>query len=191
VLLCVAAVAAALGRSSEVGAAIMAVVLTVVGITRFAGYFEVAVLKRHHQQGALDATAEAVRRSLPPLILSAESAATPAAIWATLERLLTAGPFVYAEYCPEGEAPAWKWELDGSPEAEFPKVSENAFPIREFPGKDCGTLRFGCFSDNGMPLGPQLDILLQLVADTVEAALVRVHVSSPASMMRVVAANRS
>lgn len=187
VLLCVAAVAAALGRSSEAGAALTAIVLTLIGITRFAGYFELAVLKRHQERGILGLPTEALRRGLPALILSAESAASPAAIWALLERLLTAGHFVYAEYCPDEEAPAWKWELGDTGDVEQAKVTERTFPIRTFPGTEGGVLRFGCFSDEGMPPSPQLDVLLQLVADAVEAALVRVHVRSPSSMMRVVA----
>jgi UDP-GlcNAc:undecaprenyl-phosphate GlcNAc-1-phosphate transferase len=185
-LLCVAALAAALGRSWQVGAAITGAVLTLVGVTRFAGYFEVMLLRRQQRSAALAASADALRRSLPSMVLKTETASSAAMVWAALERLLASGHFAYAEYCPVGEGPVWKWEQSRQRERREGKLVESSFPIRVYPGANEGALRFGCLSEEA-DLPPQTEVLLQVVADVVEAALVRVHVDSPKVMVRAVA----
>jgi hypothetical protein len=62
--------------------------------------------------------------------------------------------------------------------------------MRLFPGASEGMLRFGCISEEA-DLPPQVEILLQVVADVVEAALRRVYLSSPSSMVRAVSSAQS
>ncbi len=183
--LCAAALAVALGRNWQVGAAITAAVLSMVGVTRFARLFEVMLLRRQQRATLLNASASALRRAVPSIVVTTEAAGSPTAVWAALERLLVAGQFAYAEYCPAGEAPVWKWDRPNDRRCEG-KLLESSFPIRVFPGVEEGTLRFGCISDEP-DLAPQVEILLQIIADVVEGALVRIHVESPTSMVRAVA----
>jgi hypothetical protein len=63
--------------------------------------------------------------------------------------------------------------------------AEAQFSVRAFPGAADGVLRFGCDLDEH-ELPPQIEILLQVIVDAVEAAFVRIHTRSPAVMVRVV-----
>jgi UDP-GlcNAc:undecaprenyl-phosphate GlcNAc-1-phosphate transferase len=189
-LLCLAALAAALGRSWQVGAAIGGAVLALVGMTRFAGYFEMLLLKRRERADLLKGPTEAMRRTLPSLILSAESSNSASGVWAALERMLSAGYFIYGEYCPNGEGPTWKWECSEQQARDEGKLLETQFPIRAFPGALEGTLRFGWLSTES-ELPPQIEVLLQMAADAVETSLVRVHVQAPAQLRRAVVSRPS
>jgi UDP-GlcNAc:undecaprenyl-phosphate GlcNAc-1-phosphate transferase len=187
VLLCLAAVAAAFGKNWQVGAALTGAVLTIVGIARFAGYFEMALLKRAQRAHLLSAPTDSLRRALPRLVIEVSSADSLAATWAAVERLLDGGHFAYAEYVATGETAAlWRWEPSDRNARREGKLIESEFPLRAFPGAGDGTLRFGCLSDE-QDLSPQVEVLLQLVVDTVEDALVRVNVQRPSSMLHVVA----
>jgi UDP-GlcNAc:undecaprenyl-phosphate/decaprenyl-phosphate GlcNAc-1-phosphate transferase len=185
-LLCVAAIAAALGRNWQVGAAIAGAVLTLLGITRFAGYFELILRQRNRKEHLFSGATSALRRSLPELIVELRSASSQPQIWAALERVIAPGHFAYAEYCPASEQPLWRWEPTPSGLRQEGTIQEAVFEVRAFPGAPAATLCFGCVCEgNELPL--QLEVLLQMVSDAVEAALVRTHVRMPASMVRAVA----
>jgi UDP-GlcNAc:undecaprenyl-phosphate/decaprenyl-phosphate GlcNAc-1-phosphate transferase len=190
VLLCFASVAAAFGKDWQVGAALAGAVLTLVGMARFAGYFEMALLKRAQRAHLLSAPTESLRREVPKLFETSRCAESAPAVWAGLEKLLDNGHFAYAEYTPEGEAkPTWRWESSESRNGRREgKLIESEFSVRPFPGAPEAKLRFGCLSDEP-DLPPQLEVLLQLATDAVEGALVRVHVRRPAQMIRPVAAD--
>jgi len=189
-LLCMAALAAALGRSWHVGAAISGAVISLVGMTRFAAYFERVVSKRRERADLLKGPTEAMRRALPALILSAESSSSASGVWAALERMLLSGYFVYGEYCPSGEGPTWRWECNEQQAREAGKLLETQFPIRVFPGGPEGHLKFGWLSSEA-ELPPQIEVLLQMVADAVETSLIRVHVKAPSLLARAVVARPS
>ncbi|HEX4336102.1 MAG TPA: MraY family glycosyltransferase [Polyangiaceae bacterium] len=182
--LCFAALAAALGRNWQVGVAITGAVLMLIGVVRFAGFFEVLLLKRRQRAELLRGPTDRLRRALPPLVVQAESASSAADVWAALERVLDAAQFAYAEYVPSGEQPSWRWaqrpdgDIDG-------KLAEAEFVVRAFPGASDSLLRFGC-NLNEIELPPQIEILLQVVADSVEQALVRIHTRAPSLLMRAV-----
>jgi len=186
VLLCLAALGASVGKDWQVGLAITGAVLTLIGVIRFAGYFELALLRRQQRAHLLSGPADALRRSIPPLIVNAKDAANAASVWAALEGVLDAGPFVYAEYRPtHGEAPLWKWQQSSRSRRTEGKLNESDFAIRVFPGAKEGTLKFACLSDEA-DLPPHVEILLQLIADAVEGALVRINVQTPSVLVRAV-----
>jgi len=135
IVLCFAALAAALGRDWQVGAAITGAVVTLIGVVRFAGYFELALMKRQGRSELLSGGTDVLRRGLPSLIVGAESVSTASEVWAALERLLEAGEFVYAEYCPEGETALWRWERKESGGRMEGKLVEAAFPVRCSPAR--------------------------------------------------------
>ncbi|HEU4537517.1 MAG TPA: MraY family glycosyltransferase [Polyangiaceae bacterium] len=186
VLLCFAAVAAAFGQNWQIGAALLGAILTLVGVGRFAGYFEATLRKRAQRASLLSPPTDALRRALPRLVSDAAAAPSPAAAWAALEAVLEAGHFAFAEHLPPGESvPAWRWEPREGHARREGKLVTVEFPLRLFPGAADGSLRFGCLSDeNDVP--PQVEILLQLGADAVEGALRRLHVERPSFLLRAV-----
>ena len=191
VVLCGAALAAAFGRSWQIGAALVGAVFTIVGIGRFAGYFEIAMVRRQQRAHLLSGPTDAVRKALPALVLDLAGATNRAGVWAGLERLLEAGPFAFAHFQPPGEdAPAWKWEPTQTSSRREGKLVECEFPLRIFPGSDAGVLRFGLLSDEP-DLSPLVEVLLQVAADATEAALLRVHVAKPSATLRAVATSES
>lgn len=189
-LLCLTALAAALGRSWQVGAAIGGAVVSLVGMTRFAGYFEMLLVKRRQRADLLKGPTEGMRRALPSLILSAESSSSASGVWAAMERMLSSGYFVYGEYSPNGESSTWKWECKEQQGRVEGKLLETQFPIRVFPGAPEGILKFGWLSAEP-ELPPQIEVLLQIAADAVETSLVRVHVKSPSQLTRAVVSRPS
>jgi hypothetical protein len=159
-----------------------------VGISRFAGIFEVALIRRAQRAHLLSAPTNALRRAVPPLLVSVSSSETVASVWAALERLLDDGHFAYAEYVAnENEKPLWRWEPSERNSRREGKLVESEFAIRAFPGGGEGALRFGCLTDE-QDLSPQVEVLLQVAADGVESALVRLHVQRPVAMLRAVSA---
>lgn len=186
VLLCFAAVAAAFGQNWQVGAALFGSILTLVGVGRFAGYFDATLRKRAQRASLLSPPTDTLRRALPRLVTEAAHAPTPAAAWAALEAVLEAGHFGFAEHVPPGEtSPAWRWEPRENQARREGKLVTVDFPLRLFPGTPDATLRFGCLTDeNDVP--PQVEILLQVVTDAVESALRRLHVEKPARLLRAV-----
>ncbi|MCC6649281.1 MAG: undecaprenyl/decaprenyl-phosphate alpha-N-acetylglucosaminyl 1-phosphate transferase [Polyangiaceae bacterium] len=186
VLLCVAAMGAAFGKNWQVGAALVAALLTLVGIAKFAGYFEIAVLRKQQRALLLSPSTEALRKALPELIVEAGRASSEAGVWTSFERLLDAGWFAYAEYVPSGEgAPTWRWDASERNPPREGKLHEAEFQVRLFPGQQPGAVKVGCLSDQA-ELPPQVEVLLQVGVDAVERAITRVHVGAPTSMLRAV-----
>jgi UDP-GlcNAc:undecaprenyl-phosphate GlcNAc-1-phosphate transferase len=186
IVLCMAALAAALGRNWQVGAAITGAVLTLIGVVRFAGYFEVLLHKRQQRANLLRGPTDLLRRAVPPLILRAGSANSVSEVWAALESVLEAGQFAYAEYCPSHEEPLWRWDQKPERGSAANHLAEAEFSVRVFPGSSAGVIRIGCTSEEA-DLPPQIEILLQMAVDCVEAALMRFYTRSPASLVRVAA----
>lgn len=186
ILLCVTAITAAFGKSWVVGAALAGAVGTLLGVARFAGYFEVVLQKKRLHEHLLTPATDALRRELPAFLRAMEDTTSAPATWARVEELLQNGHFAYAEYVPAQESnPTWRWERRDDGGREEAKLVEAEFPVRVFPGTSSGVFRLGCLSDE-QDLPPQTAILLQIVADSVESALVRVYVERPSQMLRSV-----
>jgi UDP-GlcNAc:undecaprenyl-phosphate GlcNAc-1-phosphate transferase len=186
IVLCMAALAAALGRNWQVGAAITGAVVTLIGAVRFAGYFEVLLHKRQQRANLLRGPTDVLRRAVPPLIVNAESASSVTEVWAALERVLEAGQFIYAEYRPSKEQPLWRWEQKPERSLGGHHLTEAEFSVRVFPGASGGAIRFGCSAEDADELPPQIQVLLQMVVDCVERALVRIHTRAPSALVHVV-----
>ena len=186
ILLCVTAITAAFGKSWVVGAALAGAVATLLGIARFAGYFETVLQNKKHRANLFTPPADSLRRELPAFLRAIDHTMSPAATWARVEDVLTKGHFAFAEYLPAQEAaPTWRWERRDDGGREEAKLVEAEFLIRVYPGSSSGLLRLGCLSEDA-DLPPQVEVLLQLLADGVESALVRVYVERPSQMIRAV-----
>jgi UDP-GlcNAc:undecaprenyl-phosphate GlcNAc-1-phosphate transferase len=186
ILLCLAAVGAALGRDWQVGAAIAGALLTLIAMTRFAGYFQALLLRDDTGARVFSASVEALRRALPRTIVELEQAESPPEAWAALERLLVRGTFARAEYRPgPNEGAGWSWERAQDWTRPGGTVLESKFDICQFPGAEPASLKFICVSEQPR-FSAHAEILMQLIADSVEATLVRLHVRAPTSMIRLV-----
>jgi len=181
-LLCLTAVAVAFGHDWQVGAALVGALLTLIGVAQVAGYFEFAKRSRARRAAVLSAPTQALRRSLPRLLLEMERAKTASAAWASLEQVLREGPFAYAEYLPPGDSiPLWRWQSETPRERN--KVVITEFSIRALSGAPESTLRFACLLET-KKLPPQVEVLLQLVVDAMESGLRRVGKQRPSGPLQ-------
>lgn len=173
VVLTVAAIGVSLGRSWEVGVALLAATAVMLGLVRSVGYFEYVLLRSRQKSRFYDAHTEHLRRALPGLVQALSEAEDEPAIWSELTTVLDKAGFGYFEVLTreggkESCARRWPEEVTSSGRA----MVSARFPI----GRDAharATLKFGWRSETE-DVTPQCDILLQVLVDNVEAALVRV-----------------
>lgn len=172
VVLTVAAIGVSLGRSWEVGVALLAATAVMIGLVRSVGYFEYVVLRSRQKSRFYDAHTERLRRALPALVTALSAAADSDTVWAHLTEMLERAGFTYFEVLTRGGAKEEclvRWPTE-------PTSSGRALVSARFPvGRDAHarvTLKFGWRSETE-DVPPQCDILLQVVVDNVEAALVR------------------
>ncbi|HSC88679.1 MAG TPA: MraY family glycosyltransferase [Polyangiaceae bacterium] len=187
VALCVVAIAVAFGKNWEVGAALLGAFIIILGVVRFAGYFELLLQQRAVRPELYTPATQAVRRALPQLVARLASAQNRPSILAALEASLDPEHFPAASLTAAGEAlPFWSWDARHTGRREQ-VLRECSFEVRVFPGTPPAILRFAC----ALPVGdlpPQLEILLRLVADVLQENLVRVHAERPEELVRVVPA---
>jgi UDP-GlcNAc:undecaprenyl-phosphate GlcNAc-1-phosphate transferase len=182
VLLCAAAVGVAIGKDWEVGAALVGAVLTLLGIARFAGYFEWQLQRRGERAPLVFGAAAELRRALPALVVNLTTARNVAGVWARMEEFAAAGKLEAVEYTAHGEVrPLWQWRRvdDAGPAA----VVSYEVPVRFFPGAEPGRLLFRVAADAD-DVVPQTQALLQVAADVLETALTRVNADQPAGLIR-------
>jgi UDP-GlcNAc:undecaprenyl-phosphate GlcNAc-1-phosphate transferase len=165
VLLMVSAIAIALGRSWESGAALLVASVVLTGLIRFVGYFEYVRAKRRVLSRSHDARTRSLRRLVPAFTAELAAPHTEEQLWSKLcafaER---AGCAVVSFEMRLGDNPR-RWPANSTePEPE-------RLVLARFPLAPDGRLEFGFSSE--LDLSPQADILLQLAADAVEAALGR------------------
>jgi UDP-GlcNAc:undecaprenyl-phosphate GlcNAc-1-phosphate transferase len=165
VVLCLGAIGIALGRSWEVGAAILCVSTVLFGLIRFIGYFEYLALVSRQKQQIRSRHVEWMRRlvfQLPPRF---ESAATEAELLSMLSWVATQARLDYAELeRPDGTKT--RFSGDDYKDMDARDVSSTRFPL----GKNGYYLAFGWRSEYG-DVPPQMEILLELVVDAVSARL--------------------
>jgi UDP-GlcNAc:undecaprenyl-phosphate/decaprenyl-phosphate GlcNAc-1-phosphate transferase len=192
VLLCATALAAAFGKSWQVGAALVGALLTLLGITRFTSHFEFVFLSRTRRARLLVGPSGSLRQVLPNLIVGLDRAHSRAAAWAALESGLAASGTVLAARCSHaGEASeTWAWEAEPASVRQEGERIDVEFVISMFPGGSKNTLTLTCLCDEP-PLPPQAEIQLQLVADALQAAMVRINVENPRGMLRQVGEERA
>jgi UDP-GlcNAc:undecaprenyl-phosphate GlcNAc-1-phosphate transferase len=172
-LLCTAALGAAIGRDWQVGVALLLAGLTLVGTVRFAGAFELARLQPRARNLVLTPATEVLRRSLPGFLLQVHRAESHTAVWAALESLLSTGPFSFAEYANmPGAAPTWRWCAHGHDVQRVEQPSLLEFPLGSTGITERPTLRFGYRTD-GADVPLEVKGLLLLGVDAVETALAR------------------
>lgn len=172
VVLTVAAIAVSVGRSWETGVALIAATAVLVGLVRSVGYFEYVLLRTRQKSRLHDRHTELLRRALPRFVRAVDEAESEQAVWTALRAAMESSSFEYFEVLSRtpSEECVHRWPDDDN-------AARRALVSARFPiGRDDNarvTMRFGWRSESE-DVPPQCDILLQVVTDTVEAALARV-----------------
>ena len=184
VALCVIAIAAAFGKNWQVGGALLGALLVLLGVVRFAGYFELMLHQRDTRAHLYTPATQAVRRALPLLMTRIAAAQTRASVLVALEASLDPEHFPSASLTAAGEeAPFWAWDSSAPSGRREAVVRESKFELRVFPGASPSTFRVACALQSGQ-VPPQLEVLLRVLADIVQDGLMRVNSDRPSSMMR-------
>lgn len=173
------------GRSWQAGLALVALAVGVVGMIRFVGYFNYMMLRRQQKAHLRDSDVESLRRAVPSAVARLEAARGESELRQQLESFgLTARLQCVELHC--DEARVWGWSSDGKGARTRSSVSAR-YEVRDSAGRNL-SLKFIWDSDDG-EVSAQADILLQLVADSVEAQLqrpVRARESLPERRLRPV-----
>jgi UDP-GlcNAc:undecaprenyl-phosphate GlcNAc-1-phosphate transferase len=167
-----AAIGVYLGRSWQVGVALLSATAVLVGLVRFVGYYEYLVLVRRQRVRLRAADTEALRRIVPRVPSLFDTVTNEDAVFAALQSILVPAGVARVElYRPGAQVEVRAWEgARGQPSHELVAAT---FPI----GEDRlarGELRFHWASTSGEVTAPT-EVLLQVVVDVVTAALVRVR----------------
>lgn len=170
VVFTVAAIAVAIGRSWEVGGALLLLTVVLIGIVRFVGYFEYVFLRRRQKMRLHSRSTEHLRRAVPGLLQRIASAEDARSIAQELERFGRHAELmaVRVQHAGPGLALDWTRPADETPRASRELVAAT-FPLPSI-GAQGAKVTFRWLSDDG-DVSPQADILLQLVADAVDTRL--------------------
>jgi UDP-GlcNAc:undecaprenyl-phosphate GlcNAc-1-phosphate transferase len=173
------ALAMHVGRSWQVGAALLGLSLLLVGIVRFVGYFNASIVSSGKL--ARDAFAERLRRGVPAVLTRFASAPSSDEVQAILERFakdhgLLAVAFVAGERARIG---SWRWETPESEKQSFREALCLKFSVVD-DREASSELQF-LWDSPEAGAGPQAEILLQLVADAAELLLQRAERARAAS----------
>jgi UDP-GlcNAc:undecaprenyl-phosphate/decaprenyl-phosphate GlcNAc-1-phosphate transferase len=168
----VAAIGVSLGRSWEVGAAILVASVVLVGLVRFLGYFEYLVLMRRQRARLRSPETESLRRLMPEVSGLFAVVRSEEEVFEVLTSVGERAKFAAIELVESGaKEPMRRWASTHDAGDSFELVSAR-FPL----GEDRlarGDLRFRWRSATG-DVSPQMEVLLQVVVDVALLALVRV-----------------
>jgi UDP-GlcNAc:undecaprenyl-phosphate GlcNAc-1-phosphate transferase len=166
-----AAIAISLGRSWEVGAALLAATAVCFGFARSLGYFEYLHVRKRQKMRLYDRHTERLRRMLPKLFVDLRAARGETEVWTLLGKAMHQAEFGYFEVLRAGE-PAQCAHHWSSPDTS--SQEQRGFVSAKFPvGRDDNAralLKFGWRADTE-DVSPQNDILLQILVDAIETRL--------------------
>jgi UDP-GlcNAc:undecaprenyl-phosphate/decaprenyl-phosphate GlcNAc-1-phosphate transferase len=167
VVFTVSAIGISLGRSWEVGVALLAATVVMVGLVRFVGYFEYLHLRRRQKSHFYDLHTERLRRQLPKTYEKLGACTSDTEVFDALAGFVEAAEFSFVEVLrglKGDENQVFRHETAKSP-------TERGLVTARFPigreGAARGSLKFGWHPDSE-DVSPQADILLQLMTDRVE-----------------------
>jgi UDP-GlcNAc:undecaprenyl-phosphate GlcNAc-1-phosphate transferase len=175
VVLTVASIAIYLGRAWQIGVALLAATVVMLGLVRFVGYFSYAMFARRQRSRMRSRDTELLRRHLPVLVGRFAVAATDRQLFDDLLVFAADAELTSLELrrhgAPADAEPLVRWTDRRSDARRV--VAAMVYPI----GSDAlarAVLEVSAsneFEDDQMP--PQSEILLQLVADVLSEALQR------------------
>lgn len=157
------------GRSWQVGLALVALAVGVVGMIRFVGYFNYMMLRRRQKAHARDADVEGFRRTVPLAVARIDGSRGEDELRQQLATFGEVAGLQLVEVLSDTQR-VWAWTLNEAEPRTRSSVSAK-YPLAH-PGAERVELKFAWDSDDG-DVSPQADILLQLVADAVDRQLQR------------------
>jgi UDP-GlcNAc:undecaprenyl-phosphate GlcNAc-1-phosphate transferase len=167
-----AAIGVSLGRSWQVGVAILVASAVLVGLVRFVGYFEYLLLMRRQRARSRSPEVDTLRRLVPDLRALFDAASTEDDVFEALERVGAVGKLTAVELVESGaKQPLRRWATS-EPVSDPSLVVSARYPL----GDDFSSradLRFRWESTTA-DVSPQMEVLLQVLVDVVLAALLRV-----------------
>ncbi len=162
IVLTAAAIGVSLGRSWQIGLAILCATLAIVAIVRFAGFFEYVTLALRRSPHVWNDQAQRLRSAMPETLLLLATARTDADVLMALEGLRDRAGFARVQIVPH--------------DAEVTVPPPPDLLVRQYgagsPAAAQFAVRFG-WSATVTESSPQSDVMLQIVVDTVTAAFVR------------------
>jgi len=165
ILLTVSAIAIALGRRWEIGIALLVASVVLTGLIRFVGYFEYVRMKRTAAARNYDRQTLALRPLVPRAAAEIAAAQTEEQLWSTLLTFAAGASLETLELKSKVDLASRRWDAElGDPGSRT--LVSCRFPLT---GEEC-FVEFGWMSDSDV-VSRESDILLQLVADSVEIAL--------------------
>jgi UDP-GlcNAc:undecaprenyl-phosphate GlcNAc-1-phosphate transferase len=187
----IAAIGISLGRSWQVGVALLAVTAVMFGLVRSLGYFEYLHVRNRQKARLYDRHTERLRRLIPKLLADFGVATREGDAWKALQRAMEQAEFGYCEVAERG-APeiAYRWSAEGNDSTERRRLVSAEFPV----GRDDNAralIRFGWEPENE-DVSAESHILLQLIVDSFENRLSNVGSKlAPASANEPSAATES
>jgi UDP-GlcNAc:undecaprenyl-phosphate GlcNAc-1-phosphate transferase len=165
IVLAATALAVSLGRSWEVGIAMVSASVVFIALVRFVGYFEYLHTLRRQKSRLYEQSVERLRQALPQLMFELARRRTEAEVLEVLGFARELLGFEYVEISAEGFVRRWEPSASDSNR----DLVQASYPI----GRDDrarARLRFGWQSAQ-QDVAPQADILLQVLTDRVAHAL--------------------
>lgn len=176
VLFTASAIIVSIGRNTAVGAALVVITIAAIGVMRSLGNFDVAIQRWLRKERIRPAIVEQLRRSTGWALEQIAATREPAEIAAVLEQFAARAQLEVVEYAgsADGLLESFYWakvRTPGQPSlpSEAPATVTASYVL---PALDPGALHFSWVSEAG-DVKPECDILLQLVADAVEARVTR------------------
>jgi UDP-GlcNAc:undecaprenyl-phosphate/decaprenyl-phosphate GlcNAc-1-phosphate transferase len=157
---CAMAMVAAFGKDWQVGGALFAAAVIVLGSARFAGYFQTKVLR---ERVAPNAEVDRMRHWIPSMVLASQHAGHREILESLRESVLEPGGFMRVEIT--DPARPWTWQRD----AAAPRPAGAYDVDYEVEVGSTGVLRCIVKTDE-KDASPQLEMLLQLLGDSLASA---------------------
>ncbi len=168
----VAAISVSLGRAWPVGLALVGATAALFGLVRFVGYFEYVHRKLRERARLRSRETELLRRLLPELPAMFAGAATEDELLEALGQFADRAGLGVADVVTmgeEGDRLSHHWAA--GPESDANEMVSATFPLGR-DGIERASVRFGWHDDLG-EVAPQVEILLQVVADVLATNLTR------------------
>lgn len=172
ILFTVASIGIYLGRSWQVGLALLVTSVTLVGLARFVGYFSYWHLRKRQQARVRSQDTELLRRALPSVLERFAAASTEVELMHELAKLAGESNMSLLRLRRDDEV-LLSWD-DGSGNQRR-MVAHMTYPLG-FDALARAELEVGVANDFEDPqMSPQTDILLQVVVDVLAKNLERVR----------------
>jgi UDP-GlcNAc:undecaprenyl-phosphate GlcNAc-1-phosphate transferase len=163
----------AMGRSWQVGGALLVLSVAVIGVVRAMGNFQVALRRWLRRERQRPDSVERLRRLVPAALRQVSALRDLDELRAALESFVASAELEVVDLADSEDVrvPTFCWNRQRGPGRSDP----NDFVSATYPLRAAGpsaTLRFAWASDQG-DVPPEADILLQLLVDACEERLLR------------------